>query len=127
MGSLRRTITQEDINNPPLMVKTPSPMVPTPVDLFRVAVSDPQALLCFLLKSPHTAEDAHTGIDDANRGVGTAVGVAAAGAAAYGLYSHHQNGKLAYGAAHAAVGAQGASDPQYILQELQRAVQDQVS
>lgn len=56
--------------------------------------------------------------------MGTAVGVAAVGAAAYG-YAH--GGKKRFGATHAGAGPQAASSPQYILQILQAAVQDQVS
>lgn len=63
---------------------------------------------------------------DPNRGLGTVAGAAALGGGAYYAYHKFSGVKLPFGGSHVGAGAAGASDPNYIRQVLEFAVQDQV-
>jgi hypothetical protein len=63
---------------------------------------------------------------DANRGLGTVAGAAALGGGAYYAYHKFSGAKLPFGGSHVGAGPAGGSDPNYIRQVLEFAVQDQV-
>lgn len=63
---------------------------------------------------------------DPNRGLGTVAGAAALGGGAYYAYHKFSGAKLPFGGSHVGAGAAGASDPNYIREVLEFAVQDQV-